>query len=399
MLYARRLRGYRPLLNVGLIIFLWTVGGGALWFLLPQIAENITGDVALVGLFISIPALVAVFVDLPIGGLTDRVGGRRVLLFGLVALGVLAASLLYVDTTVELAVFLVFLGLLYQTVYIPVMAYVMNISPKRESSEYMGLEMGLIHSGFAVGPIAAGLMLAFGYSMLEAGSTIYIVGCTLAFTAAMVWFTYGGREGMLAGIKDLMVKDKVFLRELADYGRLKSTGVAVLAMTFLFTFYDGAVWLLEPLYYSRFTTNPLLGGLVLAAFVLPLIFFELPGGYLADRYGRRRVLAAGLLVAGVSTIAFSVAADIPSLFATAFIASTGLALAWPSMEGILTVESTAGDRGGVVGVWSTARDFGYVVGPVGGGILGSVFGLDSVFTILGLTLLAALILVPAIRER
>jgi MFS family permease len=260
--------------------------------------------------------------------------------------------------------------------------------------------MSLLHSGFAVGPIIAGFVLALGYTMLEVGSILYVLGCVSALAVAAVWFSESKKHGRtLEAIREVMLKDKVFLREIMDYSKLKSTGLAILAMTFLFTFYDGAVWILEPLYYSRFTSNAVLGGLVMSAFVVPLILFEIPGGWLADRFSRKKVLAVGMSIAGVFSIAFSLAGDIQALFATAFIATTGLALAWPSMEGILTVKSCSDDRGSILGVWSTARDLGYVVGPLGGGLLGHYFGLDRVFMILGILLLTATILTLAVKEK
>lgn len=399
MRYLRRFKGYRLLLRVGGVLVAWTVGSGGLWFLLPQVAESLVKDLAVVGLLMSLPGLVAMFVDLPIGDLCDRIGGRKVLLTGLAGLALLGLNFTLVNSVWTLAAFLLLLGLLYQTVYIPAMAYVMNISPDAESSEYLGVEMGFVHSGYALGPVVAGVMLLAGSTMLEAGAIMYFLGSAAAFVIAYLWFLGDGRgERIVDGIRDLVVKDRVFLRELTDYGRLKSTGLVILLMTFLFSFYDGMVWVLEPLYYREFTSDALVGGIIMSAFVLPLIFLEAPGGWLADRFGRRKTLAAGLLAAGVFSIAFGMADDVYGLFAAAFLATTGLALAWPSMEGILTVKSDAGERGSVVGVWSTARDLGYVVGPFGGGVLAQFIGLDMTFAALGVVFIAVTAFTGFIRD-
>ncbi|MBD3387822.1 MAG: MFS transporter [Candidatus Altiarchaeales archaeon] len=399
MLLHGRLREYRDLFRLGPVLLAWTVGHGAMWFLMPNIVGAIVGDVVLVGVIISLPAVVAMLVDLPIGDLTDRMGSRRLLLSGLFALGVLGASLSYVSNLLGLLAFMVFLGLLYQLVYIPAKAYVMDVSPLGKSSEYLGFEMSFIMLGLALGPIAAGMIISKGLSPNLAGSLLYVFSCFSALTLGVLLFRdCMPHECFTKAIREVLVEDKVFLKELVEYARLKSTGLSILVLTFTFTFYDGMVWTIQPLHYLSFTDSALEGGLILSSFVLPFILFDIPGGRLADRFGRRKILMFGLALGGVSSIAFSMASTVPQLMLSAFIATSGLAFAWPSMEGILTVKTDLGGRGSVIGVWSTARDLGYVLGPICGGLLAKALGLDRVFMVLGVLLLAVMAFTFKIRE-
>ncbi|MFH1055448.1 MAG: MFS transporter [Candidatus Altiarchaeota archaeon] len=393
------LGGYGPLLHASAVVLVWTLGSGALWFVLPQVAFGIVGNVAVVGLLLAVPSLVAAFFDLPVGDLTDRVGERRVLSFGLIALAFLGLGIVFLGNAIGLAFFLVLLGAFYPMIYVPIMSYVMGISPNRKSSEYLGVEMSFLHGGFALGPVILGLLLYLGYGMLGVVSALFTVCSVSALILVTAWFKERGRgESLAHGVRDVVVKDGLFLKELLDYRKLKSAGSAILAVTFLFTFYDGAVWLLVPLYYGMFTPDPLVGGIIMSSFVLPLVLFEFHGGWLADRFGRRNMLVLGMAAAGVFTVAFSLATDVTGLFVAGFLATCGLALAWPSVQGVLAVKSGSEGRSGIVGVWSSSRDFGYMVGPIGAGVLGGLVGLSGVFAALGVLLLASIGLALFVEE-
>ncbi|MFH1403653.1 MAG: MFS transporter [Candidatus Altiarchaeota archaeon] len=397
-----RLRGfgkYGLLLDAGVMLTVWSAGVGALWFLLPQIVSGFTGSVALIGCVMSIPPLVALLVDVPVGGLVDRVGRRSVLLASLFMLLLLAFLLVLVDGLVSLVFFLLLLGLFHQPVWISSVAYVMDLSPSGKSSEILGLEMGFLNLGFAVGPVLAGLAVAYLDSRVFAASLIFSIACFTAFLLAMsLREDMAGRESVRQGFKDLVFKDKLFVKELSDYRRMGSTGVAILLFTFMFTFFDGVVWTFEPLYYSRFSDQVLLGGLLMSSFIVPLILFEAPAGLLADRFGRRRILSLGLLAAGVFSVLFSQSSSIEHLILTGFLSASGIAFAWPSIEGLLAVKAGKGSRGEAVGVSTMAEDLGYVLGPVVGGLVSVYFGMSSVFLFMGLVLIASVFTVFLVED-
>jgi MFS family permease len=133
-------------------------------------------------------------------------------------------------------------------------------------------------------------------------------------------------------------------------------------------------------------------GLILAIFMLPLILFALPAGYLADKYGKIRMIIPGLLIIGVFFITFGMSGSSTLLLASAFLSTTGLALAWVSTNGLLTDISSKYRRGGIVGVWNIFEDLGYVIGPVFGGLTAKFF--DSIripFILLGLIVIASIV--------
>ncbi len=163
-------------------------------------------------------------------------------------------------------------------------------------------------------------------------------------------------------------------------------------------FIDGIVWAFEPLYTTLGVSTAMVG-LILSMFVVPYILFEVPAGFIADKMGKIKVFVVGLIIAGVFLVVFGSTQDPKRLFASAFLATTGLAFARPAMDGFLTDISAKKDRGSIVGVWDTAKDAAYIVSPIVGGFIGHLYGIKMVFALTGSLLIAAIpLLYLAIRR-
>jgi MFS family permease len=184
----------------------------------------------------------------------------------------------------------------------------------------------------------------------------------------------------------------VRLRELLygsirDYHKLKEFGLIVLWLTILFTTYEGLVWTLEPLFNRIYSLNAVTTGLILSMFTLPFILFNIPAGVLADKYGKVKILAPSLVAAGVFIILFGLTENPILLLVYAFLSTTGLAFTWTSMAGMLADATVKFKKGGVVGMWNTAEQFGYFIAPIIGGLIAEYYTLKIPFMALGVLLI------------
>lgn len=389
MIWRGRRRRFAVLSEASATIFLWTSGVGAIWFVLPGLAENVSGSLAYVGFLLSLPALIAFLVDMPLGDLCDRADKKKIILIGLFFMFILGFFLREVDSLSELVLFLVFLGVLHPIMYVGTTAYVIEASPKKYSASFLGTYTSCIHLGFSVGALAGGFLVADAlYENIGRIGGVYSVACVAAAAVALT-LKKGGRQTITGGFCSVIREDKVFVKELRDFRKLGFTGAAVIGMSFLFSMFDGIVWTLEPLLYRELSLRSVEGGMILAAFVVPLILFEAPAGYLADRMGKRRVLAAGLFVAGFFAVLFSTAHGFWPLLFYAFMATTGLSVAWPATEGMLAEHTRSKESGEFTGVLRTAGDLGYIIGPAAGGLLAYNTSIATVFTLSGVLLIAA----------
>jgi EmrB/QacA subfamily drug resistance transporter len=98
--------------------------------------------------------------------------------------------------------------------------------------------------------------------------------------------------------------------------------------------------------------------------------FLLFGSRLADTFGRRRMLSAGLALFGAASLASGLAHDQALLFAARGAQGLGSALIAPAALSILTTTFTGGtERARALGVWGALTGLASVAGVILGGVL------------------------------
>jgi len=108
---------------------------------------------------------------------------------------------------------------------------------------------------------------------------------------------------------------------------------------------------------------------VITGYLLTVAALLLLSGALADRFGRRRVLEAGLLVMLLASILCSLAPSIGWLIGARIVQGAGGALVVPSSLAMLNGTLRMGDRARGIGIWAGLATLGTTVGPYAGGWL------------------------------
>lgn len=120
---------------------------------------------------------------------------------------------------------------------------------------------------------------------------------------------------------------------------------------------------------------------VVLGYTLFLSSLMLIGGALGDRYGRRRVLAVGIGIFAVSSLACALAGSPAFLVAARCVQGIGGALMVPGSLALITAEYPQNERGAAIGTWSAAIALAAAVGPVLGGWLAQTFSWRAIFAI------------------
>ena len=105
------------------------------------------------------------------------------------------------------------------------------------------------------------------------------------------------------------------------------------------------------------------------AYVVVFAALMLPAGLLGDRFGRRRMLVAGLAVFLAGSVAGALADDVPAVIAARAVMGIGGALVTPLSLSVLPSLFGPGERTRAVGVISAASALGMPLGPIIGGWL------------------------------
>jgi MFS family permease len=143
---------------------------------------------------------------------------------------------------------------------------------------------------------------------------------------------------------------------------------------------DGLAWGLFPLFFAA-------AGLSVAAigvlsFIYPAVWgvLQLWTGAISDRWGRKWLIAGGMLIQGLALSAIALLHGFWPWAAGAALLGVGTAMVYPTLLASIGDVAHPRWRGSAVGVYRLWRDAGYAVGALMAGVLADLFGMSAAIT-------------------
>lgn len=140
---------------------------------------------------------------------------------------------------------------------------------------------------------------------------------------------------------------------------------------------DGLAWGLFPIFFAA-------GGLDVAAigvlsFIYPATWgvLQLGTGALSDRWGRKQLIAMGMLVQGLALAGIALGRGFWPWAGAAMLLGAGTAMVYPTLLAAIGDVAHPEWRGSAVGVYRLWRDSGYAVGALIAGVLADALGMAS----------------------
>ncbi|MEU0671503.1 MFS transporter [Streptomyces sp. NPDC006172] len=137
---------------------------------------------------------------------------------------------------------------------------------------------------------------------------------------------------------------------------------------------------------------------ILDSYILVFVGLLLTSGSLGDRFGRRKVMLAGLLLFGAASLAATFCTTPGEVIASRVAMGVGGALIMPSTLSILITVFDEEERGKAMAAWGSVSMLGLVGSPVLGGLLIDHFSWQSIFLInvpvVALAVVAGVTLMP-----
>ena len=162
---------------------------------------------------------------------------------------------------------------------------------------------------------------------------------------------------------------------------------------------DGLAWGLFPLFFAAAGLSVAQIGVL--SFTYPAVWglLQLWTGALSDRWGRKALIAGGMLVQGGALTAIALVRGFwPWLGAAAFL-GVGTAMVYPTLLAAVGDVAHPRWRASAVGVYRLWRDSGYAVGALLAGVLADLFGMAwSIGAVALLTLASGLLVVVRMPE-
>jgi MFS family permease len=360
----------RVIFPISIAFFIYTFGWGITSPIFSIYVENVTGNLFLTGLILSLTTMMGIFLNIPFGIIENRMNVKRVLQIVLVIYSALALLYPVANTFLSLLLVSVTRGVASSFLWLTSWAYVFAYAEKSAKGKEIGFFSDMNDFASALSPIVGGLI-----SVLSFFLPFYVLSLT-SLTAFIVVSLFL-KETPKSEKASLNVQVTTLLNYMRNSRFVKTVFLIIVFYALINVYYSFLPIFLN----SEGVAIPLIG-VILTVALLPAVALEVPIGNLIDRHGIRKTLAvaASLTTLTAVMIPFSNSLYITVAIVTAFTMSyTVIFIAlYSRMSDIMGESKTA-----ITGAIATFKDLGYTLGPLAAGALMGFISVRDTFLITG----------------
>ncbi len=353
----------RPLLIIFLTILVNLVGFGLIIPLLPFYATTLGASAFTIGLLFASYSIAQLFAAPVLGGLSDRYGRRPILLFSLAGTVVSFVMLALAHSVGVLFAARIVDGLSGGNIS-TARAYIGDITAPENRARAYGLIGAAFGLGFIFGPAMGG---ALSRISLAAPAWAAAAMATVAMAFAWMWLpesvhrVSAGRASAWREMWGMLTRPAIGRLLLVDY--LYWSTFAVYQTTFaLFGARRFGFTAAQTGYALAFVGS--IGVIVQLTLVGPVV----------RRFGERRTLTGGLLVAGIGLGIISLTHRVNPFLAILIPTAIGIGLSVTSLTSLLSQTAGPHEHGRVQGVSGALEGLARTVGPIWGNGTLQLFG-------------------------
>ncbi len=325
-------------------------------------------------------ALTRILLAGPFGGLSDRVGRKRILLVALAGFAVSNLIYAYANSIIVMIIARSLEGGISAGFYPAANAFVSDMTTPENRGSAMGyLSMGNM-VGFVVGPSLGGILAEFlgirlPFVIAAAASLVTLVTLNIIVHEPE-------RQTALSELESFRIPVReVFSRNAKAYSAL---GITMFANMFAIGILEVA-FMLDAV--QRYAFSPFQIGVFFGILGVIVIIGNIAFGKMSDRLGRKWLITSGSLVAALSLYFFMIASGPTEFYIDGAILGVAISMRGPTIQAMIADLSDERAYGSVMGTFGAISNSAYVVGPILGGVLFDTSG-DSI-SALGLTVVVS----------
>lgn len=354
-----------------------STGQGVISPLLPIFAKNLNITVSSIGFAVSIFAFARLLFNFPIGIITDKIGRRPLLILGplINAFGIILTG--YSNNLMMLLFARFISGIGHGMYTLAALAYISDISDDSNRARFIGMNQAALLSGVAIGPAIGGI-LAELYGIRMPFYFIGIIVALASFYSAMRLpeTLVKQKENNATNINTKKTPStKNLIIKLIKSMEFVSIGLVTIA---IFLTRQGSRHTIIPLLaVTKLNISTGMIGIIFTVQAIMHLIVLIPASFLADQYGRRKVILPSLIAAGFCLLLYTFSDSLFSFILVSILISLSMALAGPAPAAYVVDISPKEITGIAMSLYRTAGDIGFVIGPPILGLIADKYSLET----------------------
>jgi MFS family permease len=353
-----------------IVLILHFTRHGIIYPFVPLLAEGMGASLAAIGFTVGAFSLIAVFLSVPLGGLVDRFGVKRLLLFGVGCNILNALILIQADTVLKLIIAQMIAGLAFLLLVVASQAYFSRLSdPSQREKGFGWLGFGA-SAGQSVGPILGGFLVdRFDY---QAAFWVVLVLSIMGIALVGLKRT---RESNPTKLSYNLLQDTRQAKALA----MDPSVLMVLVFTFAIIFAVNLRSSFLPVFLRAEGLTETSVGLLISIFAVMSTSIRLVFGKLVQLFDRKKIIAVSMLavILGVGLIPLMFSAVSFAVILAVF--GLGFGMTQPLSMVMIADLTDPSQSGLAMGLRFTAIMVASLLSPIFFGFLVGTFGLTSSF--------------------
>ena len=354
-----------------------STGQGVISPLLPIFAKNLNITVSSIGFAVSIFAFARLLFNFPIGIITDKIGRRPLLILGplINAFGIILTG--YSNNLMMLLFARFISGIGHGMYTLAALAYISDISDDSNRARFIGMNQAALLSGVAIGPAIGGI-LAELYGIRMPFYFIGIIVALASFYSAMrlpeTLVKQKEKNPANINIKKIPSAKNLIIKLIKSM-EFVSIGLVTIA---IFLTRQGSRHTIIPLLaVTKLNISTGMIGIIFTVQAIMHIIVLIPASFLADQYGRRKVILPSLIAAGFCLLLYTFSGSLFSFILVSILISLSMALAGPAPAAYVVDISPKEITGIAMSLYRTAGDIGFVIGPPILGLIADKYSLET----------------------
>jgi DHA1 family multidrug resistance protein-like MFS transporter len=379
--------------SIGLIVFLTDLSWSMMLSTLSLYAKFLGASVALSGVVVSGVGISRTLGTVPLGVLSDKVGRKTVIVLGLALSFLASISFIVVFDPVQLIPAAMILALGTGSVFTLGYAYVADFTTSTKKGKAVGLYATFMGIGFSIGPFVAGFISQnWGYPFT------YITSSFL-FSASLVvaWGTLRKEVGSKSQF-NRSTRSNDLLKNLGSVMKRKELLVAFVG-SFFYGIGFAAIFGFFPLFAQQAGFSLVIIGFIISVRNFSSSLVRSPVGMLTHRIGNFILMIVALGSTGIALLMIPFFNSYYALLTILAFEGSFYGIFLISSNTLVVEASHEREMGTAVSMLSTLEFAGSAIGPLIFGAVGQLLGLERVFSVTSLLLIAGAVFLGANSAR